>query len=386
MTTLPPPIEMIRRLVAIPSISNASPALDQSNRPVAEQLAAWLEPLGFQCQLIPLAAQPHKCNLIATAGPAGDGGLVLAGHLDTVPFDAGAWTADPFTGALTDDRIVGLGSADMKGFLALAATAATRLDLAKLTAPLILLGTADEETGMDGAKALAASGLPGARHAVIGEPTSMRPVHAHKGILMEAIHVHGRAGHSSDPARGANAIDAMARVLGGLTDLRGELARETGDPAFAVRHATLNPGHICGGDAPNRIPAHCELHVDLRFLPGMGIDALRTRLHDAVARALEGDTCTWHCEPLFDGTPAYRCEATADIVRAAAELTGTDAHAVDFATEAGYFGELGIETVVLGPGDISVAHQPDEFLRLDRIDPTIDLIERLIRRFCLPAA
>lgn len=382
MNRLPPTIAMMQSLIALPSISSARAALDQSNRPVAEQLASWLEPLGFRCELMPLPRQPDKCNLVATLG-SGSGGLVLAGHLDTVPYDEGAWTSDPFGGEIRDDRLYGLGSTDMKGFLALAAAAAARFQPDRLREPLILLGTADEETGMEGAQRLLELGRPRGRHAIIGEPTGMRPVRAHKGILMEAIRVTGKAGHSSNPALGVNAIEGMGRVLTALQGLQTELRKEFNDPLFAVNHPTLNIGHICGGDAPNRIPALCDLHIDLRFLPGMPIEDLRQRIHRCVHTAVADTAYGVDVRPLFDGTPAHGCEASAAICRAVENMTGHDASAVDFATEAGYFGALGMDTIILGPGDIDCAHQPDEFLRLDRVDPTIDLLAGLIQRFCV---
>ena len=386
MNRLPSPLAMMQSLIALPSISSAQAALDQSNRPAAEQMASWLEPLGFRCELMPLPRQPDKCNLVATLG-SGAGGLVLAGHLDTVPYDEGAWTTDPFTGTVRDGRLYGLGSTDMKGFLALAATAAARFQADQLREPLILLGTADEETGMEGAQRLLELGRPRARQAVIGEPTGMRPIRAHKGILMEAIQVTGQAGHSSNPAGGANAIEGMARVIAALQSLQAALRAEYNDPLFAVNHPTLNIGHVCGGDAPNRIPARCELHIDLRFLPGMPIEALRQRIHSAVRRAVADTAFGVEVRPLFDGTPAHGCEATAAICQAVERMTGDTAGAVDFATEAGYFGALGMDTVILGPGDIDYAHQPDEYLRLDRVEPTIDLLAGLIHRFCVdPAA
>lgn len=373
---------MMQSLIALPSISSAQAALDQSNRAVAEQLANWLEPLGFCCELVPLPRQPDKCNLVATLG-RGDGGLVLAGHLDTVPYDEGAWSSDPFTGTVRGDRLYGLGSTDMKGFIALAAAAAARFRADQLQEPLILLGTADEETGMEGAQRLLELGRPRARHAVIGEPTGMRPIRAHKGILMESIRISGKAGHSSNPALGLNAIEGMGRVITALQTLQAELRATHNDPLFAVNHPTLNIGHVCGGDAPNRIPALCELHIDLRFLPGMPIDDLRQQIHRCVHAAVADTAYGVEVRPLFDGTPAHGCEATAAICRAVEQMTGTPAGAVDFATEAGYFGAMGMDTMILGPGDIDCAHQPDESLRLDRVDPTIDLLAGLIDRFCV---
>lgn len=388
MTTLNPPlppvVDMIGELVALPSISSSNPALDQSNSAVCERLANWLEPMGFACELMPLPEQPHKCNLIATLGQ-GPGGLVLAGHADTVPYDQGAWQSDPFVATRRDDALVGLGTCDMKGFLAIAADAARAFAGKPLAAPLTILATADEETGMEGARCLVESSLTARRGgtAIIGEPTGGRPVRAHKGILMEAIHLHGRAGHSSNPATGANTIEALAPVLTALRELQRSLAVTHNDPLFDISSPTLNPGHVCGGDAPNRIPAATTLHIDLRFLPGMQLDTLRMQVRDAVTAAVESTPCTVSFEPLFEGAPAFCSPATAGIVEAAEALTGHSALAVDFATEAPFLDAIGLQTVVLGPGDISVAHQPDECLPLNRIAPTTELLQRMIQRWCV---
>ena len=378
---------MIAALVAQRSISSADPKLDSSNRGVCEQLANWLQPLGFDCQLlpVPVAGAPDKVNLLARLGPPNpeQGGLVLAGHADTVPFDAKGWNSDPFAVQQRGDSLYGLGVCDMKGFLAIAAEVAAEYCDRPLAAPLTLLATANEETGMEGARALAESSALRGGCAVIGEPTNLQPVHAHKGILMEAISLHGRAGHSSNPALGANTISALPLVLDALRALQARLAQQFQNPLFAVNHATINPGHVCGGDSPNRIPAHTELHIDLRFLPGMALDDLRQQIRRSVETALEASDCHASFRPLFEGSPAYELVATADLVQASAELSGHVPIAVDFATEAAFLGALDIQTVVLGPGDIAVAHQPNESLPLERIEPTKQILRGLIHRYCV---
>src|SRR5688572_27939315 len=202
MPRLPSPREMIERLVALETLSSTDPELDRSNRPLVDLLAGWAEGLGFRVEVVPVDADGRKVNLVATFG-SGEGGLVLAGHTDTVPFDAERWRSDPFVATEREGRLHGLGTADMKSFLGLALTAASVHDAASLREPLILLATADEESTMAGARALARGGPLSARSAIVGEPTSLRPVRSHKGLFMEAIRVIGRSGHSSDPALGA---------------------------------------------------------------------------------------------------------------------------------------------------------------------------------------
>jgi acetylornithine deacetylase len=381
MPTAPSLIEMMRALIARNSVSSVSPEFDHGNRAVTETLAHWLEGLGFACELMPLPGRPDKANLIATLG-SGPGGLVLAGHTDTVPFDEGRWQSDPFTLSERDGRLYGLGTSDMKGFFAIAIEAARQFRAADLREPLYLVATADEESSMEGALALTRAARPKARHALVGEPTGLKPVRMHKGILMEAIRLIGRSGHSSDPSLGVSALEAMYRVIGELMAFRAELAARYREPAFAVPVPTLNLGHIHGGDNPNRICAACELHIDLRPLPGMALEELRAALRTRLAQLFAGSEIRWTLEPLFCGTEALETPASAAIVTAAEGLTGAPAGAVAFGTEGPYYRTLGMDTLILGPGDVAQAHQPDEYLALDRIEPMVGLLTALIRRFC----
>lgn len=373
---------MIRELVALPSVSSVEPAWDQGNRAVVERLAEWLEALGFACDLRPLPGRPEKANLVATLG-AGEGGLVLSGHTDTVPYDDGLWASDPFRLTERDGRLYGLGTCDMKAFLALAIEAARDLRAGDLQQPLILLATADEESGMDGAKALVEAGQHFGRHAVIGEPTGLAPIRLHKGVMMESVRLIGRSGHSSNPALGISALDAMAAVLPELLRWRGELAERYRDARFEVPYPTLNLGCIHGGDNPNRICPSSELHLDLRPLPGMSNTELRAELGERLQHLLADFPGRLELRSLFPGQPALETDAGAEIVRAAAALTGVEPGSVAFGTEGPWLQQLGMDVVVLGPGDIAQAHQPDEFLALDRLQPTVELLRGLIRSFCL---
>ncbi|GBE10529.1 acetylornithine deacetylase [bacterium BMS3Bbin12] len=384
-TNLPPMRELLRTLIATPSVSSVNPAFDQGNREVIDHLANWCAGLGFEVEILPLPDRPGKADLIATLG-SGSGGLVLAGHTDTVPWDEARWHHDPFTLTEADGRLYGLGTSDMKGFFAPALKAMRDLRTADLREPLILVATADEESSMAGAQALVDAGRPRARYAVVGEPTGLRPVRLHKGILMEGIRLVGRSGHSSDPALGASALEAMHRVIGELLEWRAALQATHRDRRFRVPFPTLNLGHIHGGDNPNRICGECELHFDLRLLPGMDPDALRTDLHARLERVLAGSGVSLELHPLFPGAPALETPAESPIVAVAERLTGHAAEAVAFATEGPYLQALGIEPVILGPGNIDQAHQPDEYLALARIEPTVDLLTRLIHRFCVEPA
>jgi acetylornithine deacetylase len=374
--------DMIKGLIETPSVSSVNPTFDMGNLAVIELLADWLEQLGFEVELQPLAGHNNKANLIARLGQGGEG-LILAGHTDTVPYDEGKWRHDPF--ALTEEagRLYGLGTCDMKAFLALAIEAARTYVNQPLQRPLVLLATADEESSMDGARLLAEEGQRLGRYCLIGEPTGMRPVRQHKGIMMEAVRLHGRSGHSSDPALGNSALEGMQEVMGAILELRAELQARYRNPAFGVPYPTLNLGHIHGGDNPNRICGECELQYDLRPLPGMDLQELRRTIEQRVERIAERRGLGVECVPLFQGVPAMETPAASLIVRVCEQLTGKAAGAVAFGTEGPYLNSMGIETVVLGPGDIDQAHQPDEFLALSRIEPTLTILDELIRRFCL---
>lgn len=373
---------MIAELIATPSVSSVSPALDQSNLALIDRLATWLEELDFRVEVQAVPDNPGKANLIAVLGQGSDG-LVLSGHTDTVPYDEGRWNHDPFRLTETDQRLYGLGTADMKSFLALAIEAARGLRAKDLRHPLTILATADEESSMCGAQALVDSGRRLGRYAVIGEPTGMRPVRVHKGMLMEAIRVRGRSGHSSDPSLGSSALEGMHQVIGEILDWRTRLQKRHRHPAFRVEVPTLNLGRIHGGDNPNRICGDCELHIDLRPLPGMEPEVLRDELRGRLEQRLANSGLEMRIESLFAGIPAMETDATSAIVRAAERMTGQTAGAVAFATEAPYLTATGMETIILGPGNIDQAHQPDEFLALDQLQPTVDLLTRLIAEFCV---
>ena len=378
--SLPTLQQRFAELLAVPSVSCTQPALDQSNRPVVELLAAWLGDLGFNCELQEVTS--GKFNLLAIRG-SGPGGLVLAGHSDTVPFDEALWSSDPLVLSERDDRWYGLGSCDMKGFFALVIEAVQGLLEHDFRQPLMILATCDEESSMSGARALAAAGKPLGRAAVIGEPTGLRPIRLHKGIMMERIDILGQSGHSSDPALGHSALEAMHASIGELLALRRQWQAEFNNAQFSVPQPTLNFGCIHGGDNPNRICGQCSLEFDLRPLPGMDPQQLRAAIREKLQPLAERHRVQIDFAPLFPSVPPFEQAADCELVRIAERLTGHSAEAVAFATEAPYLQQLGCETLVLGPGDIACAHQPDEYLDLASIKPTVQLLRDLITHYCL---
>lgn len=386
MNSPPSLMTMLQELIATPSISSTQDEIDLSNRPVIDKLEGWLSDLGFTTEVLDVPGHPGKANLIATLG-SGDGGLVLSGHTDTVPFDAGRWNQDPFKLTERDHRLYGLGSCDMKGFFALAIEAARQYaepsERSKLQQPIIILATADEETSMSGARALANAGRLKARRAVIGEPTGLKPVYLHKGMMMERVRLTGRAGHSSNPALGNNAMEAMHKVIAELLKFRGELQLQHQNDAFDVAVPTLNLGCIHGGDNPNRICGRCELDFDLRPLPGMELQQLRQQIHERLGPIAADCGVDFKAEALFPGIPAFNNNRDSELVKLAERLTGHQAESVAFGTEGPFLQQLGMDTIVMGPGSIDQAHQPDEYLALDQIKPTVAVLQQLIHDSCV---
>lgn len=375
-------LDMYQDLIALPSISSTEPSWDQSNEQVIRLLADWFSQLGFSVEVTELSDLPGKFNMVATRGE-GDGGLLLAGHTDTVPYDEGRWTKDPFKLTEENGRLYGLGVIDMKGFFAFIVEALKDMDLSKLTKPIRILATADEETTMAGARAIASAMAIKPDYAVIGEPTGLVPVMMHKGHMSEGIRITGKSGHSSDPANGVNALEIMHQVMGRLLDLQRQLKENYGNHHFKVPQPTLNFGSLNGGDSPNRICACCELNFDMRPIPGIGPDELMGLLHHAIEPIKQQYPGALELFHLHEPIPPYGTDPNGELVKAAELITGNPAEAVNYCTEAPFINLLGCQTIVLGPGHIAQAHQPDEYLDLSFVKPTVDIIQRLVGRFCL---
>jgi len=382
MSQLPTLKQQMQTLISLPSVSSSLHDHDMSNKGVIDQLAQWCEHLGFSVDIQCIDAERGKFNLLASLGQ-GPGGLILSGHTDTVPCNPDRWDSDPFTLTEKDNKFYGLGTCDMKGFFPLVFAALEGLDPKNLTAPIFIMATADEETSMSGARKLATLGMPKARAAIIGEPTGLRPINAHKGIMMEAIKVTGKSGHSSNPALGLNAMEVMNKVMTSLMDFRGEIQQSHHHTAFSVPTPTLNLGCIHGGDNPNRICGQCELHYDLRFVPGMSMDWVRKQIKERLSEIELQTQSSIESYALFDGVDAFASEDNSELVALAEKLSGYGAEAVAFATEAPFFAQNNIDTVVMGAGSIDQAHQPNEFMAHDQIQPMVDYIKGFIKHYCL---
>lgn len=379
--SLPTFIDLYKDLIKLPSISSTDSSWDQSNLTVINQLAEWLTELGFETEVTEVLAAPGKFNLVATLGH-GEGGLLLAGHTDTVPYDEGQWQTDPFTVIEKDNRLYGLGSIDMKGFFAFVIEVLKTIDRSKLTKPLRILATADEETTMSGAQQIAQQKHFKPDYAVIGEPTGLVPVTMHKGHMSEGIRITGKSGHSSDPEKGINAIEIMQLVLSELKKVQQQFKEKYNNPHFEVPYPTLNFGAINGGDSPNRICGCCELHIDMRPIPGVSTNELFMTVKQALVEIEKRYPHSLEIYHLHEPIPSYQCPLHSELIEHAQIFTGNAAQSANYCTEAPFIQALGCDTIILGPGHIAQAHQPNEFLDLSFVKPTKAVIEKLIQHFC----
>jgi acetylornithine deacetylase len=205
----------------------------------------------------------------------------------------------------------------------------------------------------------------------------------HKGIMMESVRVTGRAGHSSNPELGNSALEGMHAVMGDLMAYRGELGARYSNDFFSIASPTLNLGCIHGGDSPNRICGQTELHFDLRMTPGGNNATVRAEIEQRLQLLANQHGLIIELNPLIDDINPFEQAAQSELVQLAERLTGHSAEAVSFATEAPFLQQLGMETIVMGPGSIDRAHQPDEYLELDQVQPCIALLNQCIRHYCL---
>jgi acetylornithine deacetylase len=396
-TTLAPD-DLLRRLVAIDSTSS------RTNLPVLELIE---EALSRSPRSVAGAPRLHrvttdegdKANLVAFFGPrteaADRGGLILSGHTDVVPALEPDWDSPPFAMDERAGNWYGRGTADMKGFLALATHLAARVDPATLRAPLVLLFTHDEEVGTLGAQRLAEIWRDGGpeplpRACVIGEPTSLRVIRFHKGHLKLRVQAKGRPAHSSLPHLGKNAIEAMGRAIAALTELRRELEGERSETSLYFPEAPfvpLNLGMVSGGVAINVVPEACSLDVGIRLLPAPGRDssegsrAVRDRVERAVRSSAKGDD--EFVVSVLGDSPPLSCSHQSSIARGfVAELNDAGERGAPYASDGGPLQALGIESVLWGPGSIEVAHRANEFLPRAEFEAAAPVLERLVDRFC----
>ena len=379
-----PSIAMLRKLIEFPTVSR------DSNLALIDFVRATLAPLDPDVRMT-YDDDRRKANVFATLGPRGDG-IALSGHTDVVPTEGQAWDADPFQLIEKDGKLYGRGASDMKGFIACVLALAPEFMERGLKTPLHLAFSYDEEVGCLGVRRLIGdlrrAGLH-PRSCIVGEPTGMQPVIAHKGKVGYRCTVHGLAGHSAYAPAGVNAVEYAAEAVAFLKKLA-RRHRDGGpyDRGFDVAHTTIHTGVLRGGTALNVIPHECLFDFEFRHLPGDDPGQLLREFTDYVRKTLEPEMRAVHpaagftIEPL-SAIPVLDTGPESEVVALAQELSGSgEIGKVSFGTEASQFHAAGIPTVVCGPGSILQAHKPNEYVTVEQISRCDEFLRRLMRRMC----
>ncbi len=390
MTLSPGARAMVEHLIGFQTVSR------DSNLGLIEWVRDYLARFGANTRLT-YDGSRRKANLFATLGDSGKPGLILSGHTDVVPVDGQDWDTDPFKASERDGKLYGRGAADMKGFIGVALSHAPKfleaLNTGHLGAPLHYALSYDEEVGCIGVRGLIQdlkeSGIKPAG-CIVGEPTSMQPIIAHKSMNIFRCSVHGREVHSSYVTQGVNAIEYASRLIVYIRQIAHRLAQlEQRDFGFTVPYTTLSIGWIRGGIAANIVPKDCEFQFDMRTLPHASADALYREIRayaDVLAREMKavepqaGIELEWASRIL--GLAAAETDA---IVKWAMKLARSDKIGkASYGTEAGLFQEMGVPSVVLGPGDIAEAHRPNEFVALEQLIQCEAFMDRILAAADLP--
>ena len=361
----------LARLVAFPTVSR------DSNMSLIAYVQERLREHGIDSRLVP-NEDGKKANLLATIGPNVEGGIVLSGHTDVVPIDDQDWHTDPWQLTERDGKLYGRGTCDMKCFLAAALAALPDFVNAGLPVPIHLAFSYDEEVGCAGVPSLIkliTREVPQPRAVIVGEPTDMKVVTAHKGVTAVTATITGHEAHSSQTQLGVSAIMAAGRLIQFVGDMTAENASGANrDDNFEPDHTTMTVNVIEGGTALNIMAGHCTLTWDIRSLPGddpqIYIERFRRFCEDEVVPDMRkvGPDCGIDIH-VRAGTPALKFVPDSEAEQLCRQLTGDNAvRAVSFAAEAGQFQEAGLSTAICGPGSIAQAHQPNEFITLEQVE------------------
>jgi acetylornithine deacetylase len=381
--SVPDSVSILARLVGFPTIS------PDSNLSLIDYMAEFLDAYGITSATV-LSEDGIKANFHATIGPADQPGVVLSGHTDVVPSAGQAWLADPFVLRVTEDRAIGRGAVDMKGFIACALRCAALASNRQLRRPLILAFSHDEEIGCVGVRRLlpALAKLPALPLlCIVGEPTDMGVVTAHKGKVMGQIHCTGLEGHSSEPDKGVNAIHLAGEMIAASRAVQSRFSQVPyRDATFNVPYSTLHIGRIHGGTGVNIIPRDCVIDFEIRNLPSVDPQPMLQALADDADRIVEpyrhraeqvGVQINIHNE--YPGLDIDDQHPVVGFVQTLCGIPGT--RKVAYGTEAGLFcNELGLPTVVCGPGSVDQAHKPEEFVTLSQLHACDVFLERLLDR------
>lgn len=370
-------IETLSKLVSINSVSA------NSNAEIISYLSSRLEAKGFRINhhVYKDDKGTEKINMVALYGDDSDVELALVGHTDTVPFKSD-WT-EALTLTEKDGKLYGRGSCDTKGFIGAALTAVDNVDLSKLKKTLALIFTADEEVGCIGAKKLADEKPFKIKNAIVGEPTSLQPMRAGKGYCLAEAIFKGREGHSAYPQTGANAIFRAARLINEIEKISERLKTENVSEDFEPPFTTINVGLITGGTAKNIIAGECRFTMEWRPVPNQSADYVLNLIQQAADDLKKTDAdFVYEIIPLrLDNGMSTPVDA--ELVKFLENETGKKSGTIAFGTEAPLMIELGADAVVLGPGNIRVAHQTGEFVPIDELKECARVLENAIKRLAL---
>jgi len=364
--------EILAALTGFPSV------VGTPNGAIVGWIADYARRTGAEVSVLP-GPEGDRSNLLITIGPRDVPGYVLSGHMDVVPAGEAEWNTDPFRLHKEGGRLHGRGTTDMKGFLACALAALPKLAARDLKQPVHLAFSYDEEAGCRGVPHLLAA-LPGLCAkpvgAIIGEPSRMQAVRAHKGKAAARLEVIGRSGHSSRPDLGLNAVHAMAEVIVKAAAYGRALQEGPFDRNFEPPYSSLQVGVVSGGQAVNIIPDRCTADIELRAISGVSPVALLEPVRDELlALGAQGYSVNWQ---ELSAYPALSLPKEAPLAGLLAELTGQEPlAAVSYGTEAGLYQQAGIDAIICGPGDIARAHRPNEYIERDELDACLKMIDDL---------
>jgi acetylornithine deacetylase len=374
-------ISYLEKLIGFATVSR------DSNLDLIAFARSKLESAGAHCTLIG-SDDGRKANLLAALGPQHIPGILLSGHTDVVPVDGQAWTSDPFRLRRSGDRLYGRGSADMKGFIACCLSLFEEAGRHKLNRPLLLALSYDEEVGCIGVRRLIdmmETMTTKPRFCIVGEPTSLQVVTAHKGKVGMNVLCKGLEAHSSLAPLAVNAVylalDLIAEIRAVQRDIAATGARD-GD--YEVAYTTLHAGNIAGGEVINIVPNRCSFDYEIRHLPEDRPEAIAWRIEAAAGRILaEARKIYAGADIVFRPTssyPALDTKPDSEVVNFVKALTrGNSTGKITFGTEGGLFQQrLDIPTVVCGPGNIAVAHKPDEYIEVSQMAACDAMLARLL--------
>ena len=357
----------------------------ESNLGLIEFVRDHLQSLGISTRLS-YDADSKKANLFATLGDVTGRGIVLCGHTDVVPVDGQAWDTDPFKAHIANGKVFARGAVDMKGFIACSLSMIPSYLSSELKQPLHLALTYDEEIGCIGVQTLIRDLQTANIHPAgcfVGEPTRMQVMTGHKGMRVTRCKLRGLEAHSSMAPEAVNAIEYAARIIEKIRLLGQELqTKGPFDPVFKIPHTTLQTGLIQGGSAPNIVAKDCEFVFDCRTLPQGNSDELINQIQ-AYAEKLKLEMQKIYPQSDISFETLANAAPLATSVEAPITYLGTALARnhllgrVSFATDAGWLHQAGIPCVVVGPGDIEVAHKPNEFIEISQIEECLGFLDRL---------